>query len=186
MQWLRDGLRVIEHAPQTEALAAGLPDSGGVYLVPAFTGLGAPHWDPDARGAIYGLTRDTGPAHLARAALESVCLQTRDLLAAMEADSGAAIGRLRVDGGMVENAWLLQTLADVVDVSVERPRIAETTALGAACLAGLQAGVFRSLDDIGTRWVRDAEFRPRMPDRERERLVRGWESAVARTLEHRG
>ena len=186
VQWLRDGLRVIENAPQTEALAAGLSDSGGVYLVPAFTGLGAPHWDPDARGAIYGLTRDAGPAHLARAALESVCFQTRDLIAAMEADRGATIDRLRVDGGMVGNAWLLQTLADIVGVTVERPRNAETTALGAAYLAGLQAGVFQSVDDIGERWARNAEFAPRMPDRERERLVRGWESAVARTLEHRG
>ena len=186
VQWLRDGLRIIENAPETEALAAGLRDCGGVYLVPAFTGLGAPHWDPDARGAIFGLTRDSGPAHLARAALESVCLQTRDLLAAMEADCGAAIDRLRVDGGMVENAWLLQALADIVDVTVERPRIVETTALGAAYLAGLQIGVFRSVDEIGARWARGAEFRSRMPDAERERLVRGWESAVARTLEHRG
>ena len=186
VQWLRDELRVIGAAPETEALAAGIPDSGGVYLVPAFTGLGAPHWDPDARGAIYGLTRDTGPAHLARAALESVCLQTRDLMTAMEADRGAAIDRLRVDGGMVENAWLMQALADIVDVAVERPRVIETTALGAAYLAGLQTGVFRSLDDIGERWARDAEFTPRIPGRERERLVRGWESAVARTLEHRG
>ncbi len=186
VQWLRDGLRIIEDAPQTEALAAGLPGSGGVYLVPAFTGLGAPYWDPDARGALFGLTRDTGPAHLARAALESVCFQTRDLIAAMEADRGAPIDRLRVDGGMVGNAWLLQTLADIVGVTVERPRNAETTALGAAYLAGLQAGVFRSVDDVGARWSRDAEFAPRMPDRERDRLIRGWESAVARTLEHRG
>jgi len=186
VQWLRDGLRVIGNAPETEALASSLPDSGGVFLVPAFTGLGAPYWDPDARGAIYGLTRDSGPAHLARAALESVCLQTRDLMAAMEADRGATIDRLRVDGGMVENAWLLQALADIVGVAVERPRIVETTALGAAYLAGLQAGVFRSIDDIGAQWSRDAEFTPRAPDQERERLVRGWESAVARTLEHRG
>ena len=186
VQWLRDGLGVIETAAETEALAAGLPDSGGVCLVPAFTGLGAPHWDPDARGAIYGLTRDTGPAHLARAALESVCLQTRDLMAAMEADRGAAVDRLRVDGGMAGNAWLLQALADVVGVAVERPRVIETTALGAAYLAGLQAGVFRSLDDIRERWARAAEFTPRMPEQERDRLVRAWESAVARTLEHRG
>ena len=186
VQWLRDGLRVIGNAPETETLAAGVPDSGGVYLVPAFTGLGAPHWDPDARGAIYGLTRDTGPAHLARAALESVCLQTRDLMAAMEADGGVGIDRIRVDGGMVENTWLLQALADIVGAAVERPRVIETTALGAAWLAGLQAGVFRSIDDLGERWGRDAEFTPRMPDRERARLMRGWESAVARTLEHRG
>ena len=186
VQWLRDGLRVIDDAAETESFAAGIPDSGGIYLVPAFTGLGAPHWDPDARGAIYGLTRDTGPAHLARAALESVCLQTRDLMAAMEADGGAAIDRLRVDGGMVRNVWLLQTLADILDVAVERPRVIETTALGAACLAGLEVGVFRSIGDIGERWTRDAELTPRMPAHERERLVRGWESAVARTLEHRG
>ena len=186
VQWLRDGLQIIGTAPETEALAADLPDSGGVYLVPAFTGLGAPHWDPDARGAIYGLTRDTGRAHLARAALESVCLQTRDLMAAMEADGGVPIDRVRVDGGMVENAWLLQALADIVDVAVERPRVIETTAFGAACLAGLQAGVFRSIEDIGARWARDSEFKPRMPNAQRERLVRGWESAVARTLEHRG
>ena len=186
VQWLRDGLRIIGNAPETETLAAGVPDSGGVYLVPAFTGLGAPHWDPDARGAIYGLTRDTGPAHLARAALESVCLQTRDLMAAMEAEGGVGIDRIRVDGGMVENTWLMQALADIVDAAVERPRVIETTALGAAWLAGLQAGVFRSIDDLGKRWGRDAEFTPRMPDRERARLMRGWESAVARTLEHRG
>ena len=186
VQWLRDGLGVIETAAQTEALAADLPDSGGVCLVPAFTGLGAPHWNPDARGAIFGLTRDTGPAHLARAALESVCLQTRDLMAAMEADRGAAVDRLRVDGGMAGNAWLLQALADVVGVAVERPRVIETTALGAAYLAGLQAGVFRSLDDVRERWARAAEFTPRMPEQERGRLVRAWESAVARTLEHRG
>ena len=186
VQWLRDGLGVIETAAQTEALAAGLPDSDGVCLVPAFTGLGAPHWDPDARGAIFGLTRDTGPAHFARAALESVCLQTRDLIIAMAADRGTAIGRLRVDGGMAGNAWLLQTLADVVGAAVERPRVIETTALGAAYLAGLQTGVFRSLDDIRERWARAEEFTPRMPEQERDRLVRIWESAVARTLEHRG
>ena len=186
VQWLRDGLGVIETAAQTEALAAGLPDSGGVCLVPAFTGLGAPHWDPDARGAIFGLTRDTGPAHLARTALESVCLQTHDLMAAMTADRGAAIGRLRVDGGMAGNAWLLQALADIAGVTVERPRVIETTALGAAWLAGLQAGVFRSLDEIRERWARAAEFTPRMPERERNRLLRRWESAVACTLEHRG
>ena len=185
VQWLRDGLGIIGSAPETEALATSIPDSGGVYLVPAFTGLGAPHWDPDARGAIYGLTRDTGPAHLARAALESVCLQTRDLMAAMEADSGSAIDRLRIDGGMVENAWLLQALADIAGVTVERPRIIETTALGAAYLAGLRVGVFPSLDDIAERWVRDAAFTPGMTSGARDRLVRGWESAVARTLEHR-
>ena len=184
VQWLRDGLGVIGSAAETETLAAGIPDSGGTCLVPAFTGLGAPYWDPDARGAIYGITRDTGPAHLARAALESVCLQTRDLMAAMEADTGVAIGRLRVDGGMAENAWLMQALADIVDVAVERPRVIETTALGAAYLAGLHCGVFESVDDIRAAWARDTEFTPRIPDEVRRRLVKGWESAVARTLEH--
>ena len=184
VQWLRDGLGVIESAAETEALAAGVSDSGGTFLVPAFTGLGAPHWDPDARAAIYGITRDTGPAHLARAALESVCLQTRDLMSAMEADSGAEIQRLRVDGGMVGNTWLMQALADIVDVAVERPQVIETTALGAAYLAGLHAGVFDSVDDIGAAWTRDAEFTPGMSTVVRERLVKGWESAVARTLEH--
>ena len=185
VQWLRDGLGVIETAPQTEALAASLCDSGAVYLVPAFTGLGAPHWNPDARGAIYGLTRDTSPAHLARAALESVCFQTRDLMIAMAADRPAAIDRLRVDGAMVGNAWLMQALADIVNVTVERPRVIETTALGAAYLAGLQTGIFQSIDDIRESWVCNAQFTPRMADRTRDRLVRGWESAVARTLEHR-
>ena len=186
VQWLRDGLGIIDVAPETEALAAAAPDSGGVYLVPAFTGLGAPHWDPDARGAVFGITRDTGTAHLARAALESVCLQTRDIMVAMEADCGTAINRLRVDGGMVGNAWLMQALADIAGVAVERPRVVETTALGAAYLAGLQAGVYGSVDEIRTTWARDAEFTPRMPGPERERLLRGWASAVQRTLEHRG
>ena len=144
---------------ETEALAGSLPDAGGVYLVPAFTGLGAPHWDPDARGAIYGLTRDTGPAHLARAALESVCLQTRDLIAAMEADSGAAIDRLRVDGGMVANTWLLQALADIVGVTVERPRNAETTALGAAYLADCRW----AYSDPSTKSPRDGCGTPNSP-----------------------
>ena len=186
MQWLRDGLQVIGNAADTEALAAGSPTPEACTWFPR-----SPAWvrrigTRNARGAVYGLTRDAGPAHLARAALESVCLQTRDLMGAMEADRGAAIDRLRVDGGMVENAWLLQSLADIVGVSVERPRIVETTALGAACLAGLHAGVFRSLADIGGRWARDAQFMPRMSVRDRERLIRGWESAVARTLEHHG
>ena len=186
VQWLRDGLGVIDSAPETEVLAQAAPDSGGVYLVPAFTGLGAPHWDPDARGAVFGITRDTGAAHLARAALESVCLQTRDLMVAMEADCGTAISRVRVDGGMVGNAWLMQALADIADVVVERPRVIETTALGAAYLAGLQAGVFESVDEIRKAWARDVDFTPRMSVPARERLLRGWESAVARTLEHRG
>ena len=180
VQWLRDGLKVIEAADQTEALAAGLADNGGVYMVPAFTGLGAPHWDPDARGAIFGLTRDTGIAHLGRAALESACFQTRDLIDAMAADSGAPIRSLRVDGGMVANSWMLQFLADIAGVSVERPTVIETTALGAAYLAGLGSGLYTALDDIETRWMGEAVFAPKMPAEDRQRLCNAWDSAVQR------
>jgi glycerol kinase len=185
VQWLRDGLGIIASAPDTRGLAAGLADNGGVYLVPAFTGLGAPHWDPYARGALLGLTRDTGPAHLARAALESVCYQTRDLMVAMGSDGGAASEAVRVDGAMVANDWLLQFLADVLARPVERPAEIETTALGAAYLAALGAGVYRSFDEISERWRLDARFESRMAAGERARLVAGWESAVASTRAHR-
>ena len=180
VQWLRDGLKLIGSASETEALAASLDHNKGVYLVPAFTGLGAPHWDPRARGAIFGLTRDTGTAEIVRAALESVCYQTRDLLVAMANDGALSPTVLRVDGGMAANNWLLQFLADLLDVAVERPTVIETTALGAAYLAGLQAGVFRSFDDIREHWQRDACFRPALPEVERSRLVHGWEKALAR------
>jgi glycerol kinase len=179
VQWLRDGLGVIDSAPETESLARGLSGNKGVYLVPAFTGLGAPHWDPDARGAVFGITRDTGAAELARAALESVAYQTRDLLDAMAAD-GVAPGGLRVDGGMIGNDWLMQFLADVLDRPLERPRVAETTALGAAYLAGLQAGVFESLDDISRRWSLERRFEPKMVKDTRDRLMVDWRRAVAR------
>jgi glycerol kinase len=181
VQWLRDGLGIIRSAAETEALAKGLSGNGGVYLVPAFVGLGAPHWAPDARGAIYGLTRASGPAELARAALESVAYQTADLLEAIEAD-GAAPRALRVDGGMVKNDWLMQFLADMLGLPVERPKIMETTALGAAFLAGLKAGVYASTDDIATIWSREAQFAPKMPADERRDLIAGWKKAVARTL----
>ena len=179
IQWLRDGLGLIADAAESEALAQGLADNGGVYLVPAFTGLGAPHWDPDARGAIFGLTRGTSPAHLVRAALEAVAYQTHDLVAAMAAD-GVAPKALRVDGGMVANDWLVQFLADILDLPVERPRVRETTALGAAYLAGLQTGHFGSLDDLSARWGRDRRFTPALAAPERARLVKGWQDAVAR------
>ena len=179
VQWLRDGLGVIESAAETESLARGLDGNKGVYLVPAFTGLGAPHWDPDARGAVFGLTRDTGAAELARAALEAVAYQTRELLDAMTAD-GVAPSGLRVDGGMIGNDWLMQFLADVLDRPLERPRVAETTALGAAYLAGLQAGVFESLDDISRRWRLDRRFEPDMDKTTRDRLMGDWRRAVAR------
>jgi len=177
VQWLRDGLGIIDSAEQTEALAASLNSNHGVYLVPAFTGLGAPHWDPDARGAIFGITRDTGPAQLVRATLESVCYQTFDLLEAKRRD-GLTPTRLRVDGGMVQNNWLCQYLADLLGIVVERPLQTETTALGAAYLAGLQVGVFSSLKDISDHWQTDREFTPSMEDNKRNLLLADWHEAV--------
>ncbi len=182
MQWLRDGLKLIGHAGETEALAAGIYDTGGVYLVPAFVGLGAPHWDPDARAAIFGLTRDAGIPQIVRAALESVGYQTKDLLAAMSADLGADEGgAVRVDGGMVANDWLCQFLADILDRSVERPAVTETTALGAACLAGLAVGLYPSLDAVAGAWRLERRFEPRMGASERQGLYAGWQDAVRRT-----
>jgi glycerol kinase len=182
VQWLRDALKLVSRAEDTAALAASLPDNGGVYLVPAFVGLGAPHWNPHARGAVVGLQRNSGIAHFARAALESVCYQTRDLLAAMERDSGTRLDTLRVDGGMVANDWMLQFLADVLDLTVERPAVIETTAWGAALLAGVQRGLYEGLPEdtaaAAGRWRCDARFEPRMDDNERQRLLGGWEAAV--------
>jgi glycerol kinase len=178
VQWLRDGIGVIESAKETEALAAGLEDNRGVYLVPAFTGLGAPHWDPHARGAVFGLTRDSGAAELARATLESVAYQTWDLMQAMAAD-GIGIESLRVDGGMVTNNWLLQFLSDVIAVPVERPMVIETTALGVAYLAGLQQGLFKSLDDIAGHWQREKLFEPTMNAERRQGLLADWNRSVA-------
>jgi len=177
VQWLRDGIGIIDTAHQTEAMAESLDSNNGVYLVPAFTGLGAPHWDPDARGAIFGITRDTGPAELARATLESICYQTFDLLEAKRRD-GIVPTRLRVDGGMVQNNWLCKFLADMLDIIVERPVVTETTALGAAYLAGLQIGLFTSLDDIASRWQAEREFDPGMDSRQRNLLLADWHEAV--------
>ncbi len=178
IQWLRDGIGVIENSAQSEALAASLADSHGVYLVPAFTGLGAPHWDPLARAAVFGMTRDTGPAHLARAALESVCYQTYDLLTAMIADGTSAPSALRVDGGMVANNWLLQCLADITGVPVERPVNIETTALGAARLAGLASGVYDSLDAMSSAWQLDRRAEPGLDPALRKQRIRSWTAAV--------
>ncbi len=178
VQWLRDGLKVIESAQQTEGLSSALNDNAGVYLVPAFTGLGAPHWNPDARGALFGLTRDTGIAHLVRATLESVVYQTSDLFAAM-AEDGVTPTRVRVDGGMVANNWLCQFLANVLNIPVERPVQTETTALGAAYLAGLQAGVYRDVDDLKSNWKLDREFNPALGAGERDQLLAGWRNAVS-------
>ena len=183
IQWIRDGLKLIDSAGEVEGLAQGLDSNRGVYLVPAFTGLGAPHWDPHARGAIFGLTRDTGVAEIVRATLESVGYQTYDLMEAMKRDSGTASKTLRVDGGMVANNWFLQFLADLLDVPVERPQVTETTALGAAYLAGVRFGLFESLADIRNHWQRDALFNPRLSQAERSDLLLGWEKAVSRVLE---
>ena len=183
IQWLRDGLQLIRDACETEPLAEGTPVDHGVYLVPAFTGLGAPYWDPNARGAIFGLTRDTGIAEIARATLESVGYQTYDLMEAMKGDSSTDLKALRVDGGMVANNWFLQFLADLLDLPVERPKVTETTALGAAYLAGVQFGVFESLADIQKNWQRDALFTPRLDQAKRSELLRGWQKAVSRVLE---
>jgi len=180
VQWLRDGLSLVTSAAETEALARSIADNRGVYLVPAFTGLGAPHWDAHARGGLFGITRDTGIAEVTRATLESVCYQTRDLLEAVADDGQARLAALRVDGGMVANDWLMQFLSDIVDLKVERPVVTETTALGAAYLAGVQAGVFDSFDDVSSNWQKDRSFTPAMDASERARLVAGWTKAVSR------
>ncbi|MFC3075353.1 glycerol kinase GlpK [Shinella pollutisoli] len=184
VQWLRDGLKVIKAAADTGDLAAKADPAQAVYLVPAFTGLGAPHWDPDARAAIYGMTRNTGPAEFARAALEAVCYQTRDLLDAMHKDwrNDGKETVLRVDGGMVASDWTMQRLADILDAPVDRPTILETTALGAAWLAGHRAGVWPDREGFAAAWSRDRRFMPEMDEKTRGAKIRGWKDAVRRTL----
>ncbi|NLF69600.1 MAG: glycerol kinase GlpK [Candidatus Anammoximicrobium sp.] len=183
VQWLRDGLGLIRNSAEVERLASSVPDSGGVVIVPAFTGLGAPHWDPYARGAVFGITRGTTAGHLARAALESMTLQTRDVLDAMQRDAGIRLDMLKVDGGASVNDLLMQFQADILDTVVRRPTVAETTALGAAYLAGLAVGYWNGLDDIARNWALDREFRPQMGDDERRRRYARWTRAVARTLD---
>lgn len=183
VQWLRDGLKIIRHASETQGLAENADPTQEVYLVPAFTGLGAPHWDAKARGAIYGLTRNTGPEEFARAALESVGFQTRDLLDAMQADwnaPGQAI--LRVDGGMSASDWSMQFLADILGAEVDRPEVRETTALGAAWLAGMRAGLYPDRDGFAANWRLDRRFSPTLDAATREARVAGWRDAVRRTL----
>ena len=182
VKWLRDGLGVIAEASETNSMATRVPDSHGVVMVPAFVGLGAPYWDPDARGAIFGLTLDTSAAHLARAALEAVAFQSLDLKEAMAKDGAAGGETLRIDGGMAANAWLCQFLADILEVPVERPGNLETTALGAAFLSGLSTGVWDDLDELSSRWKMSDRFEPRMDRPKRERLIAGWRHAVERTL----
>lgn len=182
IKWLRDTLNVITTAAETETYASHLSSTEGVYLIPAFTGLGAPYWDPEARGALLGLTRNSGREHIARAALESVAYQTRDLLEAMRGDSGTPLTTLRVDGGMAANGWLLQFLADILNMQVSRPNCIETSARGAAFLAGLQVGIYKNLADIATHWHSDASFAPKMDAGLRDTAYQGWRQAVARIL----
>lgn len=186
LQWLRDGLGILPSADRSGPMAAQADPVQEVYFVPAFTGLGAPHWDPDARGAIFGLTRGTGPRELVRAALDAVCFQTADLIAAMRADWPAdADTVLRVDGGMVASDWTMQRLSDILAAPVDRPAILETTALGAAWLAGHKAGVWPDRDGFAARWRLDRRFRPAMDEAERSARLAGWRDAVARTLSTR-
>ena len=180
VQWLRDELGVLASAPESESLAKRAKPAEGLYFVPAFTGLGAPYWDPDSRAAILGLTRDMGKNEIVRAALDAVCFETRDLLEAMRRDVGKNLKSLKVDGGMVANDWFCQRLADLTGLRVERPRVTETTALGAAYLAGLGAGLFRDEKDIAARWALDRRFAPKMKKAERDRLYGGWRKAVSR------
>ena len=187
VQWLRDGLRIIASAPESGALAAKADPGQDVYLVPAFVGLGAPYWQPEARGALFGLTRATAASELARAALEAVCYQTRDLLEAMHSDwSAGAKAVLRVDGGMVASDWTMQFLADILDAPVERPTIGETTALGVAWLAGHKAGVWPDAQGFGKLWRLDRDFKPALAAAERERKYAGWKRAVRAVLAHAG
>ena len=180
MQWIRDQLKLINTAAESEQLARETPDDLSVYLVPAFTGLGAPYWDPRARGAIYGMTRDTGINEIVTAGLMSVCYQTKDLVDAIAAD-GASLNSLKVDGGMANNNYVTQMLADLLDCEVQRPIITETTALGAAYIAGLQAGVFSSIDEITKKWQLDQAFKPAKDDTWRTAQYKGWKEAVERT-----
>jgi glycerol kinase len=180
VQWLRDGLGIIRSSAEVEALAASVPDTHGVYLVPAFAGLGAPHWDQYARGAIVGLTRGSTRAHIARAALEGIALQVMDVLKAMEADAGIRLKELRVDGGACSNNLLMQLQADLLNCPVVRPKVAETTALGAAYLAGLAVGYWKNQADIAQQWQADRRFKPAMKPAARKKMAAGWEKALGR------
>ncbi|QCT74728.1 glycerol kinase GlpK [Macrococcoides canis] len=181
LQWLRDGMRMIQSAPQSEDYATQVTDADGVYVVPAFVGLGTPYWDSEARGAVFGLTRGTQKEHFIRATLESLAYQTRDVLDAMEKDSKIEVKTLRVDGGAVKNDFLMQFQSDILDVPVERPEINETTALGAAYLAGLAVGYWESKEEIRDRWNLEKQFDPKMDEQTREDLYKGWQTAVKAT-----
>jgi glycerol kinase len=182
IQWLRDGIHLFDKASKSEDLARSVPDNGGVYFVPAFTGLGAPYWRPEARGLLTGIGRETNAAHLARAALEAQAYQTLDLVAAMENDSGTNLEILRADGGLVTNVFMCQFLADMLDRKVQLPHVIETTAWGAASLAGLQAGVFNDLSNISQAWRAGSSYEPRMTAQDREKLYDGWKAAISKVL----
>jgi glycerol kinase len=183
VQWLRDNLRMIDTSVEVEALAATVEDSGGIYIVPAFSGLYAPYWRSDARGVIVGLTRYINRGHIARAALEATAYQTREVLEAMEKDSGVSLKALKVDGGMVANDLLMQFQADMVNVPVIRPVVAETTALGAAYAAGLAVGFWNDFDELRANWKQDAVWTPNMEEQTRKDLYKGWKKAVSRTFD---
>lgn len=183
VQWLRDELRVLDNAAQSEELATKVEDNNGVYLVPAFVGLGAPYWDMYARGTIVGLTRGAKREHIVRAALESICYQTRDVLEAMQKDSGITLKSLKVDGGAVANNFLMQFQSDILGVPVDRPKVIETTALGAAYLAGLAVGYWKDKDDIAAKWQIDRTFKPEMDSNMKDNLYKGWKKAVERALD---
>jgi glycerol kinase len=181
VQWLRDGLQIIQSAPEVEALAASVPDTGDVFLVPAFAGLGAPDWDGQARGTLLGMTRGTGRAHIARAALEAIALQTADVFHAMSADSGLYLTELRVDGGASRNNLLMQIQADVLGVPVVRSRVSETTALGAAYLAGLATGYWADAQEVSAQWQEERRFEPMWTRARRQDLRARWREAVDRS-----
>ena len=182
IQWLRDGLRMFREARDCELYATRVPSTEGVYMVPAFVGLGAPYWDSEVRGAFFGLTRGTTKEHFIRATLESLCYQTKDVLSAMEADSGIKLEKLRVDGGAVANTLMLQIQSDLLGVPVERPLCIETTALGAAYLAGLAVGFWTDKEDITKNWGVDRSFSPKMEAAEADKLYEGWQKAVKATM----
>jgi glycerol kinase len=182
IQWLRDNLGLIKNASETEEIAKSVEDSGGIYFVPAFSGLFAPHWDMYARGAVVGLTRYVNRAHLVRATLESICYQTKEVADAMEADSGVKLTTLKVDGGAVKNDFLMQLQADILGVDVIRPTVQETTSLGAAYGAGLATGFWTTLDELRKNWQVDKVFKPKSTEQQREQGLAGWKKAVERTL----
>jgi len=182
VQWLRDNLKMIENSKDIEPLARTVEDNGGIYFVPAFSGLFAPYWRSDARGVIVGLTRYINRGHIARAALEATAYQTREVLDAMNKDSGVPLTALKVDGGMVYNELLMQFQADILGVPVIRPKVAETTSLGAAYAAGLAVGFWNNFDELRANWGKDAEWHPKMSAEEREKLYAGWKKAVERTF----